>query len=183
MEKIIPAGRSRRILVTGPESTGKTELVEHLSRHYEGIAVPEYARDYISALPGPYGYSDVEHIARHQLDDYKRERDQPGWIFFDTWLIVTRVWLEVVFGSVPPWIDEELGNASFGLVLLCDTSLPWVPDPVRENGGPMREKLLGMYRNELDRLGYNWELVTGTGARRTENAIALIENYWRDANA
>ena len=163
----------KRILITGPESTGKSELTQALAGHYKGLAVPEYARDYVKNLGRPYLYSDVEHIAFMQVKAYDLST-HPAWVFFDTWLIITKVWFEVVYGVSPPWLEEKIRESTIDLVLLCDTDIPWVPDPVRENGGPMREKLLNIYKKELDEFDLEWELVSGKGTDRFECARQLI---------
>jgi len=164
----------KRILITGPESTGKSELTLALSNHYSGLTVPEYARDYISKLGRPYEYKDVEQIALKQVEEYETSR-HPHWIFFDTWLIITKVWFEMVYERVPDWMEEQIRSAVFDLVLLCDTDIPWTADPVRENGGRKREKLLNSYKKELDKFDLDWELVTGTGDERFRCARLLIE--------
>lgn len=165
----------RRILITGPESTGKSELAQALSHFYGGLTVSEYARDYISTLGRSYLYKDVEQIALKQVEEYEVSI-HPQWIFFDTWLIITKVWFEVVYGSFPSWIDEHIRKARFDLVLLCDTDIPWIADPVRENGGARREKLLNKYKRELDNFKLDWELVSGLGEDRLQLAKNLIDN-------
>lgn len=176
MEKeIYPDSQLKRILITGPESTGKSDLAAALARHYQGDVVPEYARAYIENLGRPYEFSDVEHIAWKQVKEYDASEQVRTWIFFDTWLIITRVWFEVVYGSVPGWVDDHIRQARFEKVLLCATDIPWVSDPVRENGGEKREQLLDRYKIELDRFGLEWALVTGTGDERLNRAKKLIE--------
>ena len=36
-----------KVVLFGPESTGKTTLSRQLARHYNSIWVPEYAREYL----------------------------------------------------------------------------------------------------------------------------------------
>ena len=36
-----------KIVLFGPESTGKTTLSQQLARHYHSVWVPEYAREYL----------------------------------------------------------------------------------------------------------------------------------------
>ena len=175
MEKnVSPGSPLRRILITGPESTGKSDLAVALASYYKGIVVPEYAREYIEHLGRPYEYNDVEHIARQQLKQYNESWVEPKWIFFDTWLIITKVWFEFVYNKVPAWMDEQISQARFDMVLLCAADIPWVFDSVRENGGKMREKLLDKYKYELDKFGLEWVLVTGTGDERLSRALNLI---------
>ncbi len=165
----------KRVLITGPESTGKSELTIALTQHYGGITVPEYAREYVEKLKGPCSYSDVEHIARWQQESYANTFLPGTYVFFDTWMIITRVWFEVVFKTVPSWIDEQIREARFDLVLLCHTDLPWVPDGVRENGGDMREVLRERYRALIRSAGWDCYTVDGVGEQRLTNAIRLID--------
>jgi nicotinamide riboside kinase len=170
----------RRILVTGPESTGKTELAGELARQFGGHVIPEYARGYVEHLKRPYTYGDVEHIAEQQLRDYKREYKGVRWLFFDTWLILTRVWFQVVYRRQPGWLDDQIRMARFDLVLLCNTDIPWLPDPVRENGGARREVLFERYKQELISFHMEWELVSGTGEERTGRARQIIQQKFPD---
>lgn len=177
-----PAENSvRRILVTGPESTGKTDLAEFLAGKYGGIFVPEYARGYIEQLQRPYIYNDVIAIAEKQRLEYHEEAGRAGmWIFFDTWLVITKVWMDVVFHKYPEWISEELESASFDMVLVCAPDIPWEADPVRENGGEERKKLFERYLAELDQLGWRYEIVEGTGEERYRNAMQSLEKLNRN---
>jgi NadR type nicotinamide-nucleotide adenylyltransferase len=164
----------KRILVTGPESTGKTELAAQLAEHFGGRLIEEYARKYVEKLKRPYTYEDVEHIAQRQVEDYNRVGAEQGWVFFDTWLVITRVWFDVVYGSIPSWLDAQLDRAHFDLVLLCAPDIPWIPDPVRENGGAMRLVLFERYKEELERFGFPWELVEGSGEARSRRIKRLL---------
>lgn len=164
----------KRVLVTGPESTGKTELVNWLADHFKGAVVHEYARDYIEGLDRPYTYEDVEHIARKQLLSYESKFTGKEWVFFDTWLMITKVWFEVVYKKVPHWLDGAIKEARFDLVLLCAPDLPWIADGVRENGGLERDRLFEQYKLELKRFGMEWEELRGTGEERFTKAEEII---------
>ncbi len=166
--------RLKRILISGPESTGKTELVNWLADRFDGAAVMEHAREYVEGLNRPYTFEDVENIARHQLRSYESEFTGKEWVFFDTWLIITRVWFEVVYKRIPPWLDNAVKGARFDLVLLCAPDLQWVPDGVRENGGSERDRLFEKYKMELERFGMDWEELTGVGEERFLRAEEII---------
>ena len=164
------------IAITGAESTGKSTLAEALSKHYDVPFVPEYARDYIINLGGKYTFADVELIARKQLEQYRNliETDYPV-IILDTWLLITKIWFEVVFGKMPHWIEKEIHSHRIDLFLVCDTDLPWVADNVRENGGENRIKLQQTYIREIREHNFPFGVVSGTGDERIKNAIRLIE--------
>ena len=171
-------GNLIRVVLTGPECTGKSTLAQQLALHFNTVYVSEYARDYIGNLCRPYNYEDLEHIAevqRNQANTFVNRGNSI--VFFDTYLVITKIWFEVVFGRCPKWVIEELSRKTIDLYLLCDTSIPWMSDPVRENGGEMREKLYLMYKNELERLDCSYAVITGTGLQRVDMAIQAVNDF------
>ena len=60
------------------------------------------------------------------------------------------------------------------LYLLTDIDLPWQPDPLREHPDK-RQKLFELYRAELKRQGWPYEIVAGKEQARLENAIRIID--------
>jgi NadR type nicotinamide-nucleotide adenylyltransferase len=168
-----------KIIVTGPESTGKTELAESLAQLFETIWIPEYARDYIEHLHRPYVYEDVIQIARIQIAKESECTLKPGKriLFFDTWLIITKVWLDLVFGRCPEWIVNHIRSSKIDLFLVCATDLPWIADPVRENGGEKREALFDLYCEEIRSFGFKYEVIDGFGSARIENALKALSKH------
>lgn len=177
---MMDANRKIRVAITGPESTGKTTLAIELSHIFAGRFIPEYAREYVENLTSHYTYHDVEAIARKQVEQYIEAQNHPEKIiFFDTWLIITKVWFEWVFGRYPLWLEDSILNCPMDLYLLCKPDLPWIADRVRENGGENRIKLYEKYRDELIRYGFRFVEVGGTELARTELAIASIHEFYR----
>jgi nicotinamide riboside kinase len=169
---------SARIVITGPESTGKSTLAFQLAQHFNGVCVGEFARDYIQDLKRPYNYDDVEIIARRQVHDFKNtEILDSKLIFIDTYLIITKVWFEVVYKSYPTWIEDEIRNSKIDLFLLCAPDLPWEKDEVRENGGEMRNWLFEEYKKNIIKYNFAYRIVNGFGESRIINAISLVEAY------
>lgn len=178
MEEIYQVEKKCRIVVTGPESTGKTELACHLAKHFEGIFIPEYAREYIENLARPYTYKDVEAIAREQVQRRKATSIQKNkWIFFDTDLIITKVWFDEVFKKCPDWLLHKVEEPYMDLYLLCSPDIPWQHDPVRENGGERREYLFLKYKDELEKYNFSYSVISGKGKNRIENAFLSIQNF------
>jgi NadR type nicotinamide-nucleotide adenylyltransferase len=166
----------KRIVIIGPESTGKTELTKALASAYRTTWIPEYAREYLEQMNRPYVLQDVLHIAEAQvIRDKQYLKSANRILFVDTDLIITKVWLEVVYGSSPAWIPEYLHTIRTDLYLLCKPDIPWIPDPVRENGGAMREILYNRYRSEIELIGCEWREVEGSGSDRLDNAIHQIQ--------
>ena len=169
----------RKIVITGPESTGKTELAAALSIKYNALYIPEYARQYVENLDRKYTYADVEEIARQQIElESEFIKKTTKILFYDTYLIITKVWFDVVFHKHPDWLDNYIQESQIDLYLLCNTDLPWIADGIRENGGEMRERLFEIYRDELDKYNFQYRIISGNGTDRTDNAINHINNFF-----
>ncbi len=183
MEKENKSDKDRiiKIVITGPESTGKTLLTDFLADHYHTVRVPEYAREYIGGLNRPYRYEDVEHIALQQIGLEKIYMEKAAHIlFYDTWLIITKTWFRVVFGRYPEWLDNEIKEASIDLYLHCYYDIPWVPDPLRENPGKMRKKLFNIYQDEINKTDVPFGIIRGKGADRYQNALKIVDHFLKE---
>lgn len=166
------------IVITGPESTGKTELAAQLAQRLNCRWIPELSREYIANLGRPYQFADVEKIARLQIYRFTDELlPESPFAVFDTGLIITKVWFDVVYKKCPQWLIEALQQQPKIFHLICNTDLPWIADPVRENGGEMREKLLETYQHELKSFGFPYALVSGTDDLRLQNALKILKQH------
>ena len=148
-----------KVGIIGPESTGKTTLARYLAQRYNGLFVPEYAREYVSALSGPYTREDVEAIARYQIEELQRlSEGNERFLFFDTELIITKVWFEHKYGECPEWVKEALHNYPMDSYLLCYPDIVWEPDPVRENPD-IRMELYCRYEAEIQALDIPYYII------------------------
>jgi NadR type nicotinamide-nucleotide adenylyltransferase len=167
--------RPKIIVITGAESTGKTTLTEQLAAHFGVPCLPEIAREYVENLNGKYTFSDVEKIAKMQIELFtKISKTNAPYIFFDTWLIITKIWFEFVYKEVPDWLIFEIERTRIDLFLVCDIDLPWVFDPVRENGGENRKILHNKYIEEINKFNFSYKIVRGTDKTRLNNAIRFL---------
>ncbi len=57
----------KKIVIIGPESTGKSTLTKQLAAHYNTIACPEYARQYLNEKGTSYTFDDLLTIANGQI--------------------------------------------------------------------------------------------------------------------
>ncbi|MBS2100109.1 ATP-binding protein [Carboxylicivirga linearis] len=160
--------------MTGPESSGKTFLCDELSKHYKTCWKPEFAREYVENLTRNYTFKDVEIIARKQIDQYNEAIDEgQSIIFFDTFLIITKIWFTYVYNQCPMWLHRSIKNLKIDLYLLCSPDIPWIKDGVRENGH-VREELFQLYKQELEYYGFNYAIVNGAEESRKKLAIQHI---------
>jgi len=168
----------KKIVLTGPESTGKTWLTKRLARHYKSDWISEYAREYVENLKRKYNYSDLVVIAQYQINVVKDyEGNVNRFLFLDTDLIILKVWFDVVYNECPAWLTESIGNRDIDLYLLCDTDIKWEYDSVRENADQNREALIKMYKLEIQNSGVPFVLIRGKDNTRLANAVNAIEEW------
>ncbi|HMQ47278.1 MAG TPA: ATP-binding protein [Saprospiraceae bacterium] len=139
----------KKILLTGPESSGKTTLAKALAHRYNGIWVPEYARLYLEKTAGNYQEEDLLAIAQGQMAlENAMSSYQPDFLFCDTGMLVMKTWSEVKYGRCHPWIEAQWNQSRYDLYLLCGIDIPWQEDPLREHPKE-REYLYKHYLNAL----------------------------------
>ncbi|MCB0568820.1 MAG: ATP-binding protein [Phaeodactylibacter sp.] len=164
-----------RILFTGPESTGKSEMARLLAEKYDTRWVPEYAREYLEQLGRPYEEADLLHIAQGQLALESRLAPHANRLLFvDTSMLVMKVWSEYKYGRCHPWILEQLHRRRYSLYALCGIDIPWAPDPQRENPNE-RQELYEIYRRELQVLGVSFIELWGSREQRLEQMHEAIK--------
>ena len=154
-----------RVGIIGPESTGKSTLAKYLAKRYKGVYVADYAREYVERKESSeVSYEELCEIARHQINLMQRlevrgERLEKLF-FFDTELIVTKVWFDYAFGSVPEWLETAIRAYPMDVYLLTYPDLPWVPDPARYNGSDsMRLELFHRYESEIQALDIPYYII------------------------
>lgn len=179
-----------KIVIIGPESTGKSTLCEELAQYYNTPWCPEFAREYLLTYGTDYQYEDLLTIAKGQLameEEYtllaaqNRKAEQnplPGstLLFIDTDMYVMKVWCEFVFGKCHQWIIDQIVERKYDLYLLCHTDIPWEKDELREYPDlETREKLFHMYRDILINQSVPWIDISGTNENRLGQAIAAVD--------
>ena len=147
-----------RVGIIGPESTGKSTLAKYLASRYNGVLVPEFARGYMESLAPNYDYTyeDVVAIARHQVEEIASCSSTLA--FFDTELIITKVWFLHKFGTCPDFVIDAIQRYKMNVYLLCYPDMPWQPDPVRENPD-IRDYLFDWYEREIQSLEVPYYIV------------------------
>ncbi len=191
----------KKIVVVGPESTGKSTLCEKLAAHYNTIWVREYAREYLLANGTDYTFENLLDVAKGQLAGEEKgieeanrlfinegselpigkDSDSPFTIhhsplFIDTDMYVMKVWCEFVFDKIHPWVLNQIVERKYDLYLLCNVDAPWVKDELREYPDlVIREKLYHHYRDIMINQQVPWVNISGNYEQRLQKAIVAID--------
>jgi NadR type nicotinamide-nucleotide adenylyltransferase len=166
-----------RIAITGPESTGKSDLAKALAQHFNTTYAPEYARKYLEKNGPEYAYEDLDEICRGQIAEEQKALTSAKRIcFFDTDMLVLKIWSKFRFGRVSNVIEQAINVRRYDHYLLCKPDLPWSLDPLRESpSNEERKVLFKLYRSELESGCYSYSIVEGEGNERLHLAVNALE--------
>ena len=181
----------KKIVVIGPESTGKTMLCEQLAAHYKTSWVKEYAREYLLTNGTQYKFEDLLDIAKGQINLEEATTSnlpvrQAGFqlptclnfqpVFIDTDMYVMKVWCEYVFEKCHHWILNRVVERQYDLYLLCNVDIPWVKDELREYPDhESREKLFHHYKDIMVNQNVPWVEISGDYDERLQKAIDAVD--------
>ncbi len=171
----------KKIVIIGPESTGKSTLSEALAGHYNTFWCKEYAREYLLKNGTDYTFDNLLDVAKGQLRleqeaTTNAQLHNKNKLFIDTDMYVMKVWCEFVFNKCHHFIIEEIAKRNYDMYLLCNTDLPWTKDELREYPDvKIRNTLFEHYKDIVINSGLPWALVQGTGKDRTQSAIKAID--------
>ena len=176
----------KKIVVIGPESTGKSTLCGYLADYYNTLWCPEFAREYLLENGTAYTIDDLITIAKGQLDAVQKytralqsQIDQIGIVkplIVDTDMYVMKVWAEYVFGTCPTFILDEINKQDYDLYLLCKPDIPWVKDELREYPDEKpRQELFQIYKDILINQQTPWVEISGGFDTRNQKAVAAID--------
>lgn len=167
----------KKIVVIGPESTGKSTLSADLATHLQCKFVPEYARSYLESRGGKYQFTDLANIAKGQIkseDQFAQEAKEL--IICDTDLYVLKVWSEHKYQKTDDYILQQIAKRKYDGYILCNIDLPWQYDPLREHPNlESRQYFWNLYYDIVQNSGCNFVIAKGT---RTERLNTSLQAPW-----
>ncbi len=173
-------GNSLRIVLFGPESTGKTTMCEQLAKHYKTQWVPEYMREYLQAKWDNHKeicvYEDLLPIAEGQMKlENKLVLEGNKILFCDTNLLELKVYSEIYYeGKVPEILNKISLENNYDLYLLTYIDIPWMPDDLRDKPNE-REEMFFRFKETLDKYDLPYVTIKGDEMSRLEKAIKVID--------
>ena len=169
-----------KVVVCGPESTGKTTLANQLASHYETIWVEEFARDYLqkkwNQKKEVCSLADLPIIVAGQIQlENEATTTAKQVLICDTNVLVTRVWSETHFeGYCDPQIVACSTQFHYNYYLLTGIDVPWQKDDLRDRPND-RQIMFDYFKNTLDQLGEKYSVLEGNQEQRLRKAIAIID--------
>ena len=165
--------KTLKIVLTGPESSGKTTLCKSLSVHFNAKHIAEHAREYLKNKKGKYDLNDIIRINEIQTENHKNIIEPM--VFFDTDAITLIIWAKDKFNKSIDDFEITLRDNLPHLYLLCRSDLPWVYDPQRENPNDLN-RIFRLHEQALKSMKIPFKYIEGKGEARLKNAILAIEN-------
>ncbi len=169
----------KKIVVTGPESTGKSQMSAYLAAYFNTVFVPEFARQYLENQNGKYVQEDLLKIAKGQITSENKFIQQANKILIcDTDAIVLKIWSEVKYGNCNQEILQLIKQQQYDFYLLMDIDLPWEYDALREAPDlQQRRYLMQLYQQELEKSKMPFAIIKGKNDERKKNAILQLNQY------
>ena len=166
----------KKIILTGPESSGKTTLAKALSSALNVAWVPEYARQYLTEKNGNYHYDDLRKIAQGQLEmEVRFSTLKSNYLILDTSMLVLKIWSETKYRKADPYILNRLELEKKAIYILCNPDIPWEADPLRESEND-REDLFRVYKDYLQANNCTFAIVSGSEKNRIRTATDFIKS-------
>lgn len=172
--------KPKRVVLIGPESTGKSWLAGELAPRYGVPWSREYAREYVERHGAQLGYDDVDPIGRgqKQLEDAAIARaaaESAPLVLLDTDLVSTAVYSRHYYGDCPAWIDEAAARRLAELYLLHHVDVPWVAEAHQREQPERRAELFERFRARLAGAGARVAAISGGWDERQRRAVAAID--------
>ncbi len=177
-----------KVVLFGPESTGKTTLALLLAQYYNEPWVPEYAREYLQEKwdreQKTCVTSDLLPIAKGQMRlenelALKAER----LLICDTDLLETKVYSQEYYGGlVDPMLEKYANENSYDLYMLTNIDIPWEADDLRDRPN-QRKEMFNAFKQALIDHDRNFIVLSGDLESRLEKAILHIDRLLQQRRA
>lgn len=169
-----------KVVVFGPESTGKTTLSMELANHYNTVWVPEYARTYLQkkwdATRKICEPEDLLPIAEGQMKlENALAQETNSVLICDTDLLETKVYSEAYYlGYCDPILEKYALENTYDLYFLTYIDTPWELDDLRDKPNE-RESMFQAFESALITNNRPYVLLKGNKKERLETAVTYID--------
>ena len=169
-----------KVVLFGPESTGKTTLSKHLARHYNSVWVREFAREYLQDKWNnerkTCESSDLLPIAIGQMkleNDLAKKTDSV--LICDTDLLETKVYSKAYYSGVcDPILEKYAIENTYDLYFLTYIDTPWEEDDLRDKHN-QRLQMFKAFETALIKHKRPYILLKGDRQERLNTAVKHID--------
>jgi HTH-type transcriptional repressor of NAD biosynthesis genes len=176
-----------KVVLFGPESSGKTTLSRHLARYYNTVWTPEFARAYLQKkwnnerktckkedlLPIAIGQMKLENKLAKRADKV---------LICDTDLLETKVYSEEFYDNfVDKRLDKAASENQYNLYLLTYIDTPWEKDDLRDRP-EQRLEMFNAFEKSLKDNNRPYILLKGDKETRLKNAVKAIDKIIAEKN-
>jgi len=190
MEKALHQKNSNclRVVLFGPESSGKTTLATALAEAFQTTWVPEFARTYLQhkwdTQKEVCTLEDLEIIARGQIETENTALTNANKILFcDTNIWVTKIWSETHFdGYCSSQIEHWTQAFHYDHYLLTTPDIPWEKDDLRDRPND-REAMFDYFKKTLVENKLPYTLINGNHQNRVKQATKTLQNLLHNSYA
>ena len=169
--------KTKNIVITGSESSGKTTLFKELKSLTGFSFLPEFSRIYINQINRPYDYNDILEIAKLYDKEFEIASKNELSIISDTDLLTLLIWCEYKYDKCHSFIKESLTKNPPDFYLLCSPNIPWEFDSQRENPNN-RVELFNIYLKKIMELGIDFEIIEGNRSKRLIQTKNILQNIY-----
>jgi NadR type nicotinamide-nucleotide adenylyltransferase len=169
-----------KVVLFGPESTGKTTLSQELARHYNSIWVPEYAREYLQKKWNNKRLTcepkDLLPIAIGQIkSENELAKKTDSVLICDTDLLETKVYSESYYSDTcDPVLEKYALENKYDLYFLMYIDTPWEADDLRDKPNE-RLIMFNAFQEALIKYKKPYVLVKGDKKKRLDTAVKYID--------
>ena len=169
-----------KVVLFGPESTGKTTLSKKLATYYNTTWVSEYAREFLqnkwNREQKVCEKTDLLPIAEGQMKLENKEAKSANKVLIcDTNLLETKVYSEEYYnGFVDPKLNEAALNNFYDLYLLTYIDVPWEADNLRDRPN-QRQEIFETFENTLKKYKKPYILIKGSLDMRFKKSVEYID--------
>jgi nicotinamide riboside kinase len=167
--------KTKNIVITGSESSGKTTLFKELKSLTGFSFLPEFSRSYINQINRPYDYNDILEIAKLYEKELEIASKNELSIISDTDLLTLLIWCEYKYDKCHSFIKESLTKNPPDFYLLCSPNIPWEFDSQRENPNN-RVELFNIHLKKIMELGIDFEIIEGNSSKRLIQTKNILQN-------
>lgn len=175
-----------KVVLFGPESTGKSSLAKELASYYDTVYVEEFSRIVAETRAKenlPLSKEDVLPIAIGQIRlENEQVKKANRLLICDTDILETQVYSKFYYNGFCPELVEKYALINhYELYLLTYIDTPWEADGIRDQPNN-RLQMFHAFEQALIDSKKNYKLVSGSFEERLQTCKTQIDKLLKHSN-